>query len=120
MSGLTNGVSPAEQMLEPYEEVLLGGKVRRLKAGINMLCELQAATGDNPFSPNSKLVQAEDSPISVRLMTWACLWDEKPRPTIEEVGSWLQPVFGEVLAALLRLKMRSNPEPAKVKRKRPR
>lgn len=113
-----NGVSPAEAMLEPYEEVDLGGKVRRLYFGFNTLCELQAATGINPFENQQALEPT--SPVAIRLLVWACLWKEEPRPSLEQVGAWLMPAWDGVVRALARLQARTAPDPKKGARRRPR
>jgi hypothetical protein len=114
---VTNGVSPAEAMLEPYEEVELGGKTRRLYFGFNTLCELQTATGTNPFEDSKTLEPT--SPVAIRLLVWACLWREDPRPSLEQVGAWLLPAWDSVVHALARLQARSTPDPKKARKRRP-
>lgn len=115
---VSNGVSPAEAMLEPFEEVELGGKKRRLTYGFNTFCELQTLTGKNPFEDTSILEPT--SPMAIRALVWACLWGETPRPTIEEVGAWLMPSWGNVAGALTRLMVAATPEAKKGSRRRPR
>lgn len=112
-----NGVSPAEAMLEPYEEIELGGKRRRLYFGFNTLCELQAITDKNPFEDSKALEPT--SPVAIRYLVWACLWRETPRPTLEEVGAWLLPAWAEVVGALARLQARTSPDAKKGSRRRP-
>lgn len=115
--GVSNGVSPAESLLEPSEPVQLGGRTRLLKMGFNFLCCLEEKSGTNPFA--DPVAFEGDSPVRIRLLVWAALWDEKPRPSLEEVGSWLVGDWSSVTQALARLREKTSPK-AKAGKQRPR
>jgi hypothetical protein len=108
-----NELTPAEE--EPFEEIELGGAKRKIRFGFNTLCELEKETGINPLDKPQlmQLIGGKDSPVKIRLLLWAALWSEDPRPSLQQVGSWLSGVksWDGVVKVLSRLQVRSSPEP---------
>jgi hypothetical protein len=97
---------------------MLGGCERTLYLDFNALAELQEAAGVNPFERPEVLDEA--SPRALRLLVWACLYEEDPRPSLHEVGAWMMGDWQHVTQALTELRSKVFPDAKKVSGKRPR
>lgn len=83
-------------VLVPIE---LGGKGHTLNMSFNAWCEVEKATGQNPFAEDVDFDLT--SPNNVRVMLWAGLLHENPALTLQEVGNMLDATPGGFTTALV-------------------
>jgi hypothetical protein len=111
-------VDVIENSVLPGVKIEFGGRIREFHFDVNALSEIEEQTGKNPFEDDKWLV---NSPRVLRLMAWACLWAEDPRPTMQQVGSWI--TLGnanQIAEALMQARKIASPEPKPgAKKKRP-
>jgi len=62
-------------------------KERTLKLTLNAMVDFEEATGKSLMRGTFK--SSKMSPRELRVMLWACLRDEDPELTQEQVGSWI-------------------------------
>jgi hypothetical protein len=77
---------------------MLGNQQRTVVMNFNAWCEVERATGINPFGGEQFDLS---SPNNVRIMLWAGLRHEDPTLTLEQVGDMLDAHEGGFTAALV-------------------
>jgi hypothetical protein len=103
-------MSDIPEFVVPETRIIMGGKERVLRYDLLAFKAIHEATGKDPLEDPEVL--ADFSPKGVNLMLWAALANEKPRPTMDEVASWVPLGIARVLAAMLRQALADQmPEP---------
>ena len=74
--------------LDAKTDVEIGGRKRALCLTMNTLSEVELALNVNLMSGGEEFFKSMTF-TKMRVIVWAMLYKEKPRPTVEEVGEWI-------------------------------
>ena len=74
----------------PYVFINIGEKQRKFRVDMNALADMEIAWGaDNWKGIDAFLKDIDKSIVRLRIFLWACLRQDEPRLTIDEVGRWI-------------------------------
>jgi hypothetical protein len=82
-----------------YTPIELAGHKLNIVMSYNAWCDVEKATGINPFGGDDEFDLT--SPSNVRVMLWAGLRHENPSLTLDDVGDMLDQTPGGFTAALV-------------------
>jgi len=86
-----------------------GDEVRRFRIDMNMLCEVEQVLGERLMSNEN--FWSNLGFTQLRALAYSMLYAQDPRPTIEQVGSWMSEVdLGEFTAAFMEAFTRDFPK----------